>query len=363
LNTAGLYKAIFDLHARAARTVFKDGRAFPPLQIFFELTSSCNLSCRFCFYKGSLNEKRRTLKKNLTTDEIMDIIHAMPGSRLISFSGGEPLLRKDILELLARASKIRTLSLETNGVALGANLAREMVDLGARNLLSPGLLSIDISVHGNRQTHDNITGKNGSWDKTRAAVLRLIAARRALGKRFPFVNIKTVLCEENSGQILDIYKTAHKLGIDHLVFKLLDPGRTGFENSGEKGPFLGIDEMPKWRETSLQKLDKQMKEAIRRARTDNMGIFFIPLSSTFEQVSRYYRSGWTPRDLTCSGIFSRLSVMPGGDYYLCKIFGYGNARQMKPMAAWNSIPFRSFRKKIIDYGPMDECMGCCYLEP
>ena len=81
----------------------------------FEIISRCNMDCKFCFsnWRNHVNE--------MGTKRIKNILNIMKkkGLETVSFTGGEPLLRKDILEILKHAKKIGlTTILTTNGLLL-----------------------------------------------------------------------------------------------------------------------------------------------------------------------------------------------------------------------------------------------------
>jgi radical SAM protein with 4Fe4S-binding SPASM domain len=81
-----------------------------PNEIIIELTKKCNLNCDFCY-------NTKTKGKEVTTSQIFKIIDSIKGkTNAIRFTGGEPLLREDLNELLecAKKNKLYTI-LNTNG--------------------------------------------------------------------------------------------------------------------------------------------------------------------------------------------------------------------------------------------------------
>ncbi|GAI83859.1 unnamed protein product, partial [marine sediment metagenome] len=86
----------------------------------------------------------------------------------VSFTGGEPLLRHDICELVEYASHIGLwTNLITNGTFLNAAIVKKLKKVG--------LSSAQISIEGpNPAIHDNITGVQGSFDATVAGIKLLL---------------------------------------------------------------------------------------------------------------------------------------------------------------------------------------------
>ena len=76
-----------------------------PNEVVIEVTSSCNLACSMCFHKNSFARDGRRSARELPAAHIKEIIDsaASAGVPRIRFTGGEPLLRGDLLELIAHA--------------------------------------------------------------------------------------------------------------------------------------------------------------------------------------------------------------------------------------------------------------------
>ena len=134
--------------------------------LVYELTGACNQCCRFCYNywrDGSSpipapdsSLARRTLKKLLSQVSV----------GTISFSGGEPLLLKNVHDLVLQARfKGSRVNVLTNGTLLTDDALQNFVSLGVGAIQIP-LLSAEASVH------DYLTGVNGSWEKASDALHR-----------------------------------------------------------------------------------------------------------------------------------------------------------------------------------------------
>ena len=110
------------------------GRGHRDLRV--SLTDRCNLRCSYCMphdFAAWLPSENL-----LTTDELVEVIEVAVSQGIdeIRLTGGEPLLRPDIVEIVARISSIENapkLSMTTNGLAL-AKLAKPLVDAGLRRI-------------------------------------------------------------------------------------------------------------------------------------------------------------------------------------------------------------------------------------
>ena len=97
--------------------VVKDKYDRPILSLRITLTNRCNVNCIYCHHDGM-----RSSKNEMTPDEIYKIcqIAKRIGVRKIRLSGGEPLIRKDIVEIVSKINSIgfNDISITTNVILL-----------------------------------------------------------------------------------------------------------------------------------------------------------------------------------------------------------------------------------------------------
>ncbi len=130
-----------------------------PLFAWFSLTEDCNLHCRYCFADAHFCIKRTEPKDELETDQVFAILDnvARAGTVAIQFAGGEPSLRRDLVEIVEHAvNKNIFVALNTNGTLINADIVRR--------LAKAGLSQVKVSVDGLKKNHDWNRGK-GSFDK------------------------------------------------------------------------------------------------------------------------------------------------------------------------------------------------------
>jgi cyclic pyranopterin phosphate synthase len=134
--------------------VLRDNFGRPLLNLRVAVTSHCDLRCRFCHMEGE--EKSDEIPaREMTVDEIGRIVRIAVelGVSKVKLTGGEPLVRKGILEIVEKISRIRglsDLSMTTNG-ALIASLAKE--------LRARGLNRVNISLPTlNPEVYNKLTG-------------------------------------------------------------------------------------------------------------------------------------------------------------------------------------------------------------
>ncbi|MFO7718219.1 MAG: 12,18-didecarboxysiroheme deacetylase [Desulfohalobium sp.] len=143
--------------------------------IVWNMTQRCNLKCVHCYAQAVDPEG----SDEISTDQgkaIIDDLAAF-GSPVMLFSGGEPLVRKDLPELAAYAvSKGMRAVISTNGTLITPEKARE--------LKSIGLSYVGISLDGGEATHDKFRGVPGAFQKAMQAVDNCQAEGLKVGLRF-----------------------------------------------------------------------------------------------------------------------------------------------------------------------------------
>jgi Fe-coproporphyrin III synthase len=181
--------------------------------IFF-VTSVCNAKCGTCFYWQNLNQKG-----DLTFEEIEKMTEHMPPFRSLLLSGGEPTLRKDLVKvvgLFVKNNGIQTLSMPTNGLI--PPLVTQATE-GFLGLDSQLTVTVAVSIDGPGQTHDEIRGVPGNYEKAIQSLEKLIQLREKHPDRLG-VNVTSVVCSRNLKEIPEfaeyLFKT-YNLDMHNLV--------------------------------------------------------------------------------------------------------------------------------------------------
>ncbi len=170
------------------------------------VTYRCNLNCEFC-YVGHKDFPE------LNTSALKNIIFKIYNEAEVpslSFTGGEPLLRKDIVLLIEYAHKI---GLWTNLITNGTLLEKTIVE----SLKDAGLNSAQVSLEGpNRQIHDRVTGVNGSFEKTIKGIKYLLDEGIA-------VHTNTTVSRTNINYLEKILLLIKSFGLKRLSMNLMIP--------------------------------------------------------------------------------------------------------------------------------------------
>jgi radical SAM protein with 4Fe4S-binding SPASM domain len=175
-----------------------------PYVISWNLTYRCNLACEHCYLDAGGTPRVGTEnfadRSELGTEEcfrVIDEIAAFAPECVTILTGGEPLLRRDILEIVRRASdRGLWVVVGTNGVRITENVARRLAEAGARGLS----LSLD-ALDADR--HDQFRKVRGAWRNTVEGAGILTRAG------LPFI-VQTTAGSHNLGELDAIADFAHE---------------------------------------------------------------------------------------------------------------------------------------------------------
>ena len=205
-----------------------------PAFCIWEVTNACNLRCRHCF----LSEPGKRLVGELPKDRALRLIDDFveAGVKNLLLSGGEPLLRKDLLEIVERAARSMSVSINTNGIYLP-----EM----AQDLRNAGLSMVQVSLDGaTPETHDLLRGK-GSFKRTMRGLMKC----RESG--FERIFIMTTMHRANVGELHQLVKMATDMGIGLRTITFVPTGRGAaiaeYALSSEERRKV-CEEISRWRE-------------------------------------------------------------------------------------------------------------------
>ncbi|MCL2173362.1 MAG: radical SAM protein [Candidatus Bathyarchaeota archaeon] len=189
----------------------QQGEQFVPLILSWNVTRECNLKCSHCY----INAADGKLANELSTEEGKRLIDQIcqVSQPLLVLSGGEPLLRSDIYELIQYgSSKGLKMGLGSNGSLIDAVVAKKLKQAGITTV------SISLDSHIAAQ-HDDFRGVTGSWDKA-------VNAIKVLRENDVLVQVNTTLTHDNYYQIDDIMSFVESIGVENFhLFFLVPTGR------------------------------------------------------------------------------------------------------------------------------------------
>ncbi len=196
----------YDYESEGYKTAIKAYERGGVSSVIWSITNECNLRCIFCYMKAGSK-----LEDELTTSEALQLIDELVelGKPLLFITGGEPLLRSDIFEILKYASDngLRII-LSTNGSLITRDVASSLARIGVHYIALP--------FYGDRVLHEYYTRVYGSFDMVLKAISKL--KERGLRVGFKVIALKPVF------KVFDkIMEYADRLKIDLIYICDLIP--------------------------------------------------------------------------------------------------------------------------------------------
>lgn len=185
----------------------------------WHLTERCNLKCTHCYQDGGTSEEMSFAEINEVMDEIAGLVKAWqedydinvsPG---LSLTGGEPLLRHDLPEIIDAGLQkgFEEIYILTNGTLVHGETAR--------SLAARGVKGVQVSIEGPEQIHDSIRGR-GSFRAAVSGVSRLLESGMT-------VTLNCTLSALNAEFFPDMLRLASSLGVQKVGFSRLVPSGRG----------------------------------------------------------------------------------------------------------------------------------------
>lgn len=353
VNVSSIYDSIMSLHAKLPYA-YGGGHAFRPLRVQLELTGACNLKCDFCFQGDDYKYGR----DEMDFRKIAAIIDQIPRFTLLTFSGGEPLLRKDIRAIIDYAlDKKHYCNMSTNGVLLKKDIVETMV--------GKGFLVVSVSLDGIGKVHDDLRGVPGTFEKVRDNLTRLTEHKRKEKKRLPLLDIKTVITNKNIDNLVELYRFCEEVGADFFTLSLLKRNQVQFNPSPLKDD---IEDACFYQKGTSYPLEND-KLLIELERLEGVGgktkLRFYPRFGSIGEFKNFLKKGGNEsahERRPCMEPWSSFQINASGRAYPCLSYCVGNIKEQTVKEMWGSERFLSFRRRLKEMKLFPACDGCCYLK-
>lgn len=364
VNLSWVLERLFELHGAVPRWLWRDGRAFLPIHMLIEVTYRCNLRCTFCQYLDIIEGKTKPFGPSAADLNLADIkryIDELPRGRLISFAGGETLVRKDFPDILTHATRKHRVHVITNGALIDEAMARLYVGSAPRHLWQNGLVLVEISLQGDEELHDRIVQRKGSWRRAVEGLGHMVRLRNEIGRRFPKFDLKLVITKDTVAELVPFVRLASTLGVD-LVNFLAEHDLMGNAEGGKPQHLERPQRVPEGVDPSF--LRQQLISAHELARDSGVQVRLTP-NVPIDEFVRHYRDDRTldPSEYVCEGPWSRIGVAADGRLSpMCPYTAGGDLRNETMRSMWNSERIRAFRRETQEARIYAGCHGCCNLK-
>ncbi len=188
-----------------------------PVHLVLFVTNKCDMRCQHCFLveNGELNDKSRHV---MELKDIKNIALSVPKLLALSITGGEPFLRKDlplIIQAFTDSGYLKTISIISNG-----HQTDRIIDTTRRILReNQPEVFLSVSLDGDRDTHNTIRNKHGSYSNAMNTLIGLTKLR----KRNPHLSIgvNSTYTGSNYQEIQSLYQELESVNLDYASLNLI----------------------------------------------------------------------------------------------------------------------------------------------
>ncbi|MBC9071724.1 pyrroloquinoline quinone biosynthesis protein PqqE [Thauera sp. CAU 1555] len=301
-----------------------------PLWLVLELTYRCPLKCPWC---SNPVDYEHCHDKELSTEEWKRVLREGRelGALQLGFTGGEPMLRDDLEELVGEANR---LGYYTNLITSGVGLTEERLVA----LKAAGLKQIQLSLQSSdRELTDSLVG-------ARAFDLKIKVARMIKAHGFPMV-LNVPVFRHNADQTADILALAEDIGVDYLEFANIQYYNWAMANRDELLPTR----------QQLEAAERGVQVARERI-GDRMTIYFV-IPDYYEERPKACMNGWGSIHLT---VAPDGAALPCQEARLIQGLDFPTVRERSLAWLWNESP--TFRKFRGDEWMREPCRSCSEKE-
>ncbi len=319
--------------------------------LVWNMTNRCNLKCRHCY----LSAEDRDYSHEMTTDEAKSVIDDLTNMEvpILIFSGGEPLVRKDIYELGKYASgKGLRVVMSTNGTLITEEVAEKLKE--------SGFLYVGVSLDGLQETHDDFRGIKGSFEGALRGIRNSQKAGIKTGIRFTVSRINY----QDLSNVLDLVvrEGITRFCLYHLVY------------SGRGKELVKSDLSNEERREMISLLVERTLDYCRRS--IDLEILTVDNNVDGVFIYRYLKEHMPERAEEvkkllemqggCSAGRKICNISAEGEIYLCQFWRHqslGNAREQALSKIWKEAPsplLQNIRDKLSHI--RGRCGNCQYKE-
>ncbi|MCC7487981.1 MAG: radical SAM protein [Burkholderiales bacterium] len=340
------------------------GWAHPPITIYWNVNSVCNLHCKMCDV-GTFNEDSnfyRNLRIDRKLHEIAlerfkGVIDEVRESRpMIAINGTEPLMYKPLAPAVAYA---RDAGLHVAVTTGGYDLPQRVEELAAARLSR-----LNVSIDGAPALHNRIRGRKDVFERVSAGIVRFKEAVRRLGHEAEVLVCCTVM-SLNYDRLEEFYDAVAPLPVDRINFTNMnfvsaEMARAHNLKWGKKYAAtvncLSEEVAPHLVDTAV------LAEQFRRVKAKGGGRVALMPDFSKEELDRYYhRPMEFMGKVPCMSTWYIAQIMADGEvipYTRCYHVPLGNINRQTFAEIWNGEQARAWRRDLRRHGRFPACTRC-----
>lgn len=339
-------------------------RPVAPLTLNLMFSNDCQTNCTYCY----AHRRKVPEAQHLPADKWIEIFHEAHAAGIdqVSLSGGDPLFRKDALDLIAELIKLDMLFLLSTKCHITRGMADRLVEIGMTRPVNQYLRELQISLDGpDAETADAMAGVPGFFERS------IDSIRNVVGRGFN-LRVKSVVTPRNAPRVYDFIKLMVELGVQQVSVAAYS--RTLYRHSDEM--FLSLED----RESIAEQCQRAQAEfpdlklrltglvsAAELAQQKHVEPVGETAAPAPEARLRQKTEKWQVRT-HCSGGRSSMTITPDGKVVLCDtipqegVFVVGDAARDGIVDIWNSPEVVDFAYPPRERFAGSACHDCADLE-
>lgn len=306
---------------------------FRPFFAVLNITDNCCFKCTMC------GQWKRPKPSELSTEKWKDILKQLKerGIQEVVFSGGEPFLRKDLIDIISYAKSLQlSAGIITNGFLLDRPLFDKLINIGIK--------SISISIDGNENKFDKTRGIRGAYKKVinSCEILSEFIQKNLLNGYLSFI-----LMKNSVNNYVSALKMSTNLGIP-LVVNLIDFTPYFFKSLEKEKDSFWINNNGDFR-----LLKELQKEIIAKKSKEPLIIYHT--YSEIEYFRKYFKDP-LQKDVPCTVSQQRIGIDSQGNVYggCWSMSSFGNLKEKSLKEIISSPKYKVMHKNMF----LKRCPGC-----
>lgn len=324
---------------------------FHPITINFLITPSCNLNCLICSFHASKNIASTVLTPQDIEKFLLTQIKFKP---FIFFSGGEPFMRGDFVEVLKVVKKYKfKCGINSNGYMLDGDNIKGIINLGVELII--------FSLYGQEGIHDAITGVKGSYVKSTENISLFCKNKSKLNR----VILSCTINKTNIDSLEEIPLIAKRLGVDAVKFEHLN-FMSSLEAEADSGYFSGSSHLLSTFITDFYDIKGEFADKLigrlSAIKKKHKGFVFVKPDLTNEEIRNWYSNSFNSAR-KCFFTRHSIFIRPDGIAVPCqflKNYELGDIAKNGLRDIFGNDK-SIYLRKILRSRLLPECRRCCKL--
>lgn len=341
-----------------------EGRARPPLTIYWNVNSVCNLHCRMCDV-GTFNEDSNFFKNlridrklhEISLEKFCSVVDEVDSYRpVMAINGTEPLMYKPLGQAIAYA--------QMKGLDVAVTTGAYDLPQRAEELAEARLARLNVSIDGPPELHNLIRGRKDVFERASTGINRFWDAAQRIGY-VPEILINFTLTNLNHTSLVEFYDSiralpVHRINFVDMNFVTAQMAQVHNLKWGKKYPAT-VNCLSEEVQPSLIDVDvlSEQIDAICNKHDDRVA--FLPALDKEQLRKFFHRPMEFMGHVPCMSTWFIAQIMADGEvipYTRCYHVPLGNINEQSFMNIWNGEKATEWRQELRKQGRFPACARC-----